>query len=191
MEKINKFYKSIEEHIELFNNLYLVDKSYQDLLKELIKTLKNGNKIIVAGNGGSASDAQHFAAELVGRFEKERKALPAIDITSNSSSITAISNDYEFEQVFSRQLSAFGKKGDLFIVITTSGNSNNIFSAVKKAQSMGIKSCGLLGKKGGVVLNELDIAIVVPHSKTARIQEAHLFILHNLCGEIDDYFTRV
>ena len=191
MEKINKFYKSIEEHIELFNNLYLVDKSYQDLLKELIKTLKNGNKIIVAGNGGSASDAQHFAAELVGRFEKERKALPAIDITSNSSSITAISNDYEFEQVFSRQLSAFGKKGDLFIVITTSGDSNNIFSAVKKAQSMGIKSCGLLGKKGGVVLNELDIAIVVPHSKTARIQEAHLFILHNLCGEIDDYFTRV
>ncbi len=190
MEKINKFNKSIKDHIELFNNLNLVEKSYFDLLKELIKTLKNGNKIIVAGNGGSASDAQHFAAELVGRFEKERQALPAIDITSNSSSITAISNDYEFEQVFSRQLSAFGKKGDLFIVITTSGNSKNIFSAVKLAQSMGIKSCGLLGKKGGVVLNELDIAIVVPHSKTARIQEAHLFILHNLCCEIDDYFTR-
>ena len=190
MEKINNFNKSIKEHIELFNNLYLIDKNYRILSKELINTLINGNKVIVAGNGGSASDAQHFAAELVGRFEKERKALPAIDITSNSSSITAISNDYEFEEVFSRQLSAFGKKGDLFIVITTSGNSKNIFSAVKMARSMGIKSCGLLGKNGGVVLNELDIAIVVPHSKTARIQEAHLFILHNLCSEIDDYFTR-
>ncbi len=190
MNEPTKFHISIKEHLKLFEKLHIVSENYQNLVKEFKETLNNGNKIIVAGNGGSATDAQHFAAELVGRFEKERKGLPAIDITSNASSITSIGNDYNFESVFSRQISALGKKGDLLLVISTSGNSKNIINAVKTAKLMGIKSCGLLGKGGGLVQNELEISIVIPHSKTSRIQEAQLFILHTLCGEIDDFFIK-
>ena len=185
---MSKFNLSIEEHIKLFEKLNLISEDYKKLLKELIDTLKNGNKLIVAGNGGSSCDAQHFTAELVGRFEKERRALPAIDITSNSSAITAISNDYGYANVFSRQISALAKKGDLLILISTSGNSKNIINSIKVAKSMGIRSCGILGKDGGEAIKELDISLVIPHSKTARIQEAHLFVLHALCSDIDDFF---
>ncbi len=153
---------------------------------QMIKdSLANGGKLILMGNGGSAGDAQHIAAELVGRFKKERKALPAIALTTNTSTLTALGNDYEYAIVFSRQIEAFAHKGDVVVGITTSGNSENVVRALKLANEIGAKTIGLVGNQGGKVKDIANLSIIVPSNDTARIQESHITIGHIICEIIE------
>ncbi len=147
--------------------------------------LKGGNKMLICGNGGSAADAQHFAAELVVRYKKNRSALPAIALTTDTSILTAGGNDFGFETIFERQVEALGKEGDVLIAISTSGNSENVIRAVEKAKERGIKTIGLLGKGGGELKDIVDLALVAPSDNTARIQECHETIIHTICEEIE------
>ena len=152
---------------------------------KLYSVLACGGKIFFCGNGGSASAAQHMAAELTGRFVKERRPLAAIALTTDTSALTAIANDYGYEQVFARQLRALGSGDDCLVVLSTSGNSPNVVEAASAAKSIGMEVVGLLGRTGGAVVDLCDIAILVPSDVTARIQEAHEFIGHALCAHID------
>ena len=156
-----------------------------DCVEQCCEVFGTGAKILVMGNGGSASDAQHLAAELVGRFMLERKALPAIALTTDSSILTAIGNDYGFDNIFSRQVEALGSSGDLLIGISTSGNSVNCVNALRKAKTMGLKTVGLLGGQGGAMADMVDFSVVVPSEETPRIQEAHGTIIHLLCDLIE------
>lgn len=151
-------------------------------------TIKNGNKVLLAGNGGSAADAQHIAAELSGRFVKERRALPGIALTVDTSALTAIANDYGYDRVFSRQVEAFAHAGDLFIGISTSGNSQGILNAFETATKFNCKTLGLSGRDGGKMNGICDLNIVIPSNVTARIQEMHILIGHILCQSVDDLF---
>ncbi|MCG7399710.1 MULTISPECIES: phosphoheptose isomerase [Caballeronia] len=154
----------------------------------LFGALANGNKILVCGNGGSAADAQRFAAQLIGRFERERPGLPAIALTTDTSILTAIGNDYAFEQIFSNQVRALGQSGDVLLAISTSGNSVNVLAAIQEAHEREMIVIALSGKGGGAmsdVLAETDIHICVPAERTARIQEVHLLTIHCLCDGID------
>ena len=157
----------------------------EEAVKIIINALKNNNKILLAGNGGSASQASHIAAEFVGRYKIERKGLPAIALTTDLAAITAIGNDYGFDIIFERQMEALGNKGDVFIALSTSGNSENIVNAAEKAKKMNIHVIGLLGKDGGKLKNTSSIEIIVPSSNTPRVQEAHLMILHIICELVD------
>ena len=156
--------------------------------KMIIETLLNGGKILLAGNGGSAADAQHIAAELTGRYVKERKALPAIALTVDTSALTAISNDYGYESVFSRQIEALANPNDLFIGISTSGNSANILKSLASAKAIGCKTIGLSGRDGGKMNDLCDINIIIPDDVTARIQEMHILIGHIFCKSVDEQF---
>jgi len=150
--------------------------------------LRAGGKILACGNGGSAADAQHFAAELLNRFEKERPPLAAIALTTDSSTLTSIANDYAFEQVFAKQVTALGRPGDLLLAISTSGNSPNVVAAIAAAHAQGVRVVALTGKGGGTIARQLksdDIHLCVPAARTARIQEIHLLTLHCLCDGID------
>jgi D-sedoheptulose 7-phosphate isomerase len=154
----------------------------------LTGTLREGGKIMSCGNGGSAADAQHFAAELVNRFEMERPPLAAVALSTDSSSLTSIANDYAYQQVFSKPLRAIGRRGDALLAISTSGNSANVIDAVQAAHELGIRVVALTGNGGGkmaAVLNADDAHLCVPHKKTARIQEVHLLCIHCLCDAID------
>jgi D-sedoheptulose 7-phosphate isomerase len=154
----------------------------------LAQALKAGGKALACGNGGSAADAQHFAAELVNRFEAERPPLAAIALTTDSSNLTSIANDYAWEQVFAKQLRAIGRRGDVLLAISTSGNSSNVIEALRAAHELGIAVIALTGKGGGKMAGLLmrdDVHICVPHQNTARIQEVHLLVLHCLCDAID------
>jgi D-sedoheptulose 7-phosphate isomerase len=154
----------------------------------LFGALANGNKILVCGNGGSAADAQRFAAQLIGRFERERPGLPAIALTTDTSILTAIGNDYAFEQIFSNQVRALGQSGDVLLAISTSGNSVNVLAAIQEAHEREMIVIALSGKGGGAmsdVLAETDIHICVPAERTARIPEVHLLTIHCLCDGID------
>ena len=153
------------------------------------KRLKLGNKLLICGNGGSAADSQHFAAEVVGRFEKERKGFSAIALTTDTSALTAIGNDYGFDKVFSRQVEALGQKGDILIGISTSGNSKNVIEAVKVAKGLGIFIVGLLGKDGGQLKDLVDKAFIARSNNTARIQEVHITFIHAICRVLDLYLT--
>ncbi|MBF0216482.1 MAG: D-sedoheptulose 7-phosphate isomerase [Candidatus Omnitrophica bacterium] len=155
----------------------------------MVKCLKAGNKILTLGNGGSAGDSEHFAAELVVRFEKERRPLPCIALSANSSNLTAMSNDYSFDRVFSRQVEALGVKGDAVLAISTSGNSPNVIGAVKTARKAGMTVIALTGKDGGELKDIADLSILVRSSVTARIQEVHIIVIHALCRLIDDKFV--
>ncbi len=152
----------------------------------ITKTLKRGNKILIAGNGGSAADSQHFAAELVGRFLKERSGIPAIALTTDTSVLTCIGNDYGYERVFSRQVEALGKPGDVFFGISTSGNSENVVQAVQRAKEMGIVTVGLLGRDGGSLKKLCDYELTVPLNETPRIQEFHIMTIHMICEIIEE-----
>jgi D-sedoheptulose 7-phosphate isomerase len=156
--------------------------------KMMVSTLKSGNKVLLAGNGGSAADAQHIAAELSGRFVKERRALPGIALTVDTSALTSIANDYGYEHVFSRQLEAFAQSGDLFIGISTSGNSQGILNAFETASKIGCKTLGLSGRNGGKMNGLCNLNIIVPSEVTARIQEMHILIGHILCKAVDESF---
>lgn len=178
------------EHINVIENVLDRETPNINSCAELIfESLKKGNKILICGNGGSAADAQHIAAEFVGRFETERKALPAIALTTDTSALTALANDYNFEKVFSRQIEALGKKGDLLIAISTSGNSQNVISAVMTARNIGCKILGMTGEKGKKLASLSDDCILVPSQRTARIQETHITIAHIWCEIIDKKFS--
>jgi D-sedoheptulose 7-phosphate isomerase len=178
-------------------------KDHQNTIQKVIDTLvpdiekacdlmttviKNGNKVLIAGNGGSAADAQHIAAELSGRFVKHRKALPGIALTTDTSALTAIANDYGYEHVFARQVEALARPGDLFIGISTSGNSEVVLKAFSTARELGCKTLGLSGRDGGKMTSLCDLNIIVPANVTARIQEMHILIGHILCQAVDDLF---
>jgi len=154
----------------------------------MITTLKKGNKILFIGNGGSAADAQHIAAELTGRYKSERRGLPAIALTTDTSALTAISNDYGYGRVFDRQVEALANKGDLLIGISTSGNSANIISAFNVAKELGCKTLGLSGKNGGEMNTVCELNLIVPSDDTPRIQEMHILMGHILCQAVDDAF---
>ncbi len=153
-----------------------------------VEVLKRGNKVLLCGNGGSAADAQHIAAELTGRYKTERRGLPAIALTTDTSALTAISNDYGYAKVFDRQVEALANKGDLLIGISTSGNSGNIISALKCAKEMGCHTIGFSGRDGGAMNQVCDINLVVPSDDTPRIQEIHILLGHTLCQIVDDGF---
>lgn len=159
-----------------------------DAVELMFSALSNGNKILACGNGGSAADCQHFAAELIGRFERERLPLPALALTTDSSILTAVSNDYSFREIFSKQVQAFGQSGDVLLALSTSGNSPNVLAAVEAALERDMRVIALTGKGGGAIgtlLTDADVHICVPHARTARIQEVHLLIIHCLCDGID------
>jgi D-sedoheptulose 7-phosphate isomerase len=151
----------------------------------LTSALKNGHKVLTIGNGGSAADAQHLAAELVGRFLMERKALPAIALTTDTSILTAVGNDYGFDEVFKRQVEALAHPGDILIGISTSGNSTNVVRALEAGREIGVTTIGLLGRDGGEIGKLVDLALTVPSLDTPRIQEAQLFIIHILCDLVE------
>lgn len=180
---------------ELQNHQQLIQKVIGSLTGDIetgcemiTSAIKNGSKVLLAGNGGSAADAQHIAAELSGRFVKERKALPGIALTTDTSAMTAIANDYGYNHVFSRQVEALAAPGDLFIGISTSGNSQGILNAFEAATKAGCKTLGLSGRDGGKMNGVCDLNIVVPSDITARIQEMHILIGHILCKAVDDLF---
>jgi D-sedoheptulose 7-phosphate isomerase len=152
----------------------------------IVERLAGGGKLLLMGNGGSAADAQHFAAELVGRFRRQRKALPAIALTTDTSILTAVSNDYGFEEVFQRQIEALARSGDVVCGISTSGNSANVLRALEKARSLGCATLSLTGRGGGSIAAITDQGVVVPAEEVPFIQEAHLVIIHILCGLIED-----
>jgi D-sedoheptulose 7-phosphate isomerase len=151
----------------------------------MVQCLKKGGKILACGNGGSAADAQHLSAELSGRFEVDRPGLAAMALTTNTSTLTAIANDYDYLQVFSRQITGFMKKGDVLVAISTSGNSANVLEAVKEAKKHKGLVIGWTGKTGGKLKDLCDVCLCVPHARTSRIQEGHLAILHALCAIIE------
>lgn len=151
-----------------------------------VEALKSGHKILMAGNGGSAADAQHFAAELVGRYLKERRGLPAIAFTTDSSILTSVANDYSYEYVFARQVEALAQEGDVFVGISTSGNSKNVIEAVKAAKQMGVRTIGMTGRDGGEMAGMCDILINIPNNVTARVQESHEVAIHMMCQMIEE-----
>jgi D-sedoheptulose 7-phosphate isomerase len=180
---------------ELYNHREVLQKVIENLsgdieraCKVMVQTLNDGHKVLIAGNGGSAADAQHIAAELSGRFVKERKAFPGIALTVDTSAITAIANDHGYDRVFARQVEAFATPGDLFIAISTSGNSPSILSALKTAKEYGCQTLGLSGRDGGKMNGLCDLNIVIPSDITARIQEMHILIGHIMCKAVDDQF---
>ena len=156
-----------------------------EVLKVSVAVYKNNKKIMIAGNGGSAADAQHFAAELVGRYGFDRPSLPALALTTDTSNLTAIGNDYGYDKVFSRQLEGMGQEGDLFIGISTSGNSQNILNAFASAKAKGITTVALTGRDGGKMADAADYTLIVPSNDTPRIQESHLLIEHMICDAIE------
>ena len=154
----------------------------------MFAALSNGNKILACGNGGSAADAQHFAAELVGRFERERFPLPAISLATDTSILTAVANDYSYREIFTKQVQAFGQAGDILLAISTSGNSANVMAAIEAALEREMRVVALTGKGGGAIgkmLTDADVHICVPADRTARIQEVHLVTIHCICDGID------
>jgi len=181
-EKIDSI---INESVKIVSEI----KNYSDTINEIInvilESLKNEGKVIAFGNGGSAADAQHFVAEFVGRFKINRASLPAISFTTDSSILTAISNDYSFDDVFSRQCESLLSKNDVIVGISTSGNSKNVINGLNVAKKMGIKTIGLLGNDGGKIKDCTDISIIINSNDTARIQEAHRVILHVICDIVE------
>ena len=160
--------------------------------KLLFNTLANDGKFLICGNGGSAADAQHFAAEMTGRFEKERMELAAIALTTDTSALTAIGNDYGFDHIFSKQVRALGRTGDVLVGISTSGNSGNVIEAIKAAHQNGMHVIALTGRDGGKIaqmLQEGDVLLNVPYPRTARIQEVHILLIHAMCDCIDTMLT--
>jgi len=178
----------IQRNIEV-KQAMLLDTGFHNLVAQvamqIVKSLRDGGKIFFCGNGGSAADAQHLAAEFTGRYLKERRALPALALNVNSSSVTAIGNDYGFDLVFARQLEALGREGDVAVGISTSGNSRNVLRALEVAKSMSIYTVAFTGKSGGLMKNVADSTICVPSDETPRIQECHILTGHIICESVE------
>ena len=197
MESLDKKNIFIEKHISLsidikkkiLDDQILLDKIYS-ASEICLNAYYNNNKVILAGNGGSAADAQHIAAEFVSRFRFDRPGLPSLALSTDTSMITAIGNDYGYQNIFSRQLQANGKDGDVLIAISTSGNSDNIIEAVDQAKSMGIFSIGFTNIDGGQLNHKCDLCINIPYHETAIVQESHIMIGHIICGYVEDVFFK-
>ena len=182
--------QEFNEHIKVsLETIKSIEKSIEIAAKICIKSLKNGNKILLLGNGGSAADAQHIAAELVGRYKNERKALAAIALTTDTSVITSIGNDYSYDVIFERQVQALAHSNDVIIGISTGGTSPNVINGINAANNIGCKTIGLSGKDGGKLNRICSLNLIVPASETARIQEMHILIGHIFCHLIDIKFT--
>ncbi len=177
--------RSLEEHLELFGSLGALEADIERAAARICDALRRGGKLMLCGNGGSAADAQHIAAELTGRFVRDRRPLAGLALSTDTSALTSIANDYSFEEVFARQVLGLGGRGDCLLAISTSGNSRNVIRATEAARSLGIQVIGLLGRDGGALRALCDVAIVVPSRTTARVQEAHGFIGHTLCALIE------
>lgn len=181
----------VERHFQ--ESMRVKEKTLRTSLETIVlaaetmgEVFKAKKKVFLFGNGGSAADSQHIAAELVGRFQKERRALPAIALTTDTSALTALGNDYAFEMIFSRQLEALAQQGDMAIGISTSGNSSNVIAAIKQAKKMGLTTMTLTGHRGGKLAKLSDICIIVPSTNTAHIQESHICIAHTLCALVEE-----
>jgi D-sedoheptulose 7-phosphate isomerase len=185
---INYIKEQIQASIDTKQNI-LKDEALMHTIaqvgRECVDLYKNGKKTLLAGNGGSAADAQHIAAELVGRYGFDRPSIPSIALTTDTSNLTAIGNDYGYDKVFSRQMEGMGSEGDLFIGISTSGNSVNIVNAITAAKEKGVKTVALVGRDGGEMARIADYAIIVPSNDTPRIQESHILIGHMICDIIE------
>lgn len=180
----------VTEHEQVLQrSLEDLEPAFERLVELARSALQTQHKVLVCGNGGSAADAQHFTSELVGRFERERRAWPAIALTTNSATVTAVSNDYGYEDVFSRQVEAFGLPGDLFIGISTSGNSPNVVKAAKVARTRGLVTVALTGAGGGALAQLVDQLVAVSASRTARVQEVHEILLHALAEQLEQGLT--
>jgi D-sedoheptulose 7-phosphate isomerase len=178
--------ENLVSHVDLINSFdETLISTVENVSTAIIECFKRGNKVLICGNGGSAADAQHISAELVGRFVKERKPLPSIALTTDTSAITAIGNDYNFEAIFERQVDALAHSTDILIGISTSGNSKNILRAIEKANTIGCITIGLSGRDGGKMNSICKYNIIVPSDVTARIQEAHILIGHIICTIVD------
>jgi D-sedoheptulose 7-phosphate isomerase len=178
------------QHLELLNRTSSLAPDIESLAREMIDVLEAGGKILLCGNGGSAADAQHIATELTGRFmENDRRPLPAIALTTDTSALTAMGNDFGFESIFARQVQALACAGDMVISITTSGNSPNVLKALETAKAMKCRTVAVTGGDGGRVREIADVCLVVPSSETPRIQEMHIVIGHILCDLIDRHFV--
>jgi D-sedoheptulose 7-phosphate isomerase len=171
----------VAAHREAVDCVEALETSLQQAAERLRQTFAQGHRVYTCGNGGSAADAQHFAAELTGRYDRDRRGFPAIALTTDTSALTSIGNDYGFEALFARQLESLAVAGDLLLAISTSGNSTNIVKAVEHARANGIYTIGLLGRDGGCLAELVDLPLIINAQKTGRIQEAHILILHLLC----------
>lgn len=179
------FLSNLAAQRELLGQLHTLAPDVQAAGERIAQALRAGGKLLLCGNGGSAADAQHIAAELTGRFIQERRPLAAVALTTDTSALTCIGNDYSFDDIFARQLQAIARSGDVLLAISTSGNSRNVIRAVEVARSEGVISIGLLGRDGGALRALCDLSLVVPSTVTARIQESHILIGHTLCGLIE------
>lgn len=179
------FLENLHEHNALLATLHALDAQVLQAGTLATQSLKLGGKLLFCGNGGSAADSQHLAAELTGRFIKDRRPLAAMALSTDTSALTCIANDYSFDEIFARQVVGLGRKGDVLIGISTSGNSRNVMRAVEEAQKLGMVTIGLLGRDGGQLKSLCDHSIVVSSDVTARIQECHILIGHTLCGLIE------
>lgn len=180
------FLSAIHEHIELFHGLHGLQSSVEAIRDACVTSLLSGGKVVFCGNGGSASDSQHWAAELVGRFvNNDRRPLAAVSLLTDVSALTSIGNDYGFDDMFERQVLALGKPDDVLVCISTAGNSANVIKATQAGKAMGMVTVGFLGRDGGKLAREVDLALVVSANSTARIQEAHIFLGHCLCAMME------
>lgn len=180
------FLDNLAEHQRTIKQLGQLEPAVAAAARVLSEALAAGGKLLLCGNGGSAADCQHLAAELTGRFVHDQRPLAALALTTDTSALTCIANDYAFDQVFARQLRALGRPGDVLVTISTSGNSPNVLAAADAARGLGMRCIGLLGRDGGALRDRCDPAIVVPSQVTARIQEAHILIGHSLCGMVEE-----
>jgi D-sedoheptulose 7-phosphate isomerase len=179
--------KAVADSLDLKKRFFEAnEKTIAEVAREICTALENGKKVLLFGNGGSAADAQHIAAEWVGRFQRERRALPAIALTTDTSVLTAVGNDYGFDQVFVRQVRALGQKGDVSIGLSTSGNSPNVLVANEAAREMGLVTVGLTGSDGGKLASRVQYHLNVPYKGSARVQEIHIMIGHILCALSDE-----
>ncbi len=163
----------------------------EEVIDKIIKAIKNGNKILIMGNGGSAADAQHFAGEFINKFLMDRKPLPAISLSTDTSVLTSIGNDYSFDEIFEKQVIALAKKGDILFGITTSGNSKNIIKAFDAGKKIGTINVGLLGKDGGIAKNYVDYPLIIKENSTPRIQEVHITLIHIICEIVEKKLAKI
>ena len=187
MSRIPELHKAIAAAKETFGSLVDIEAQIVEAADLIEQCLRAGNKLLVCGNGGSATDASHFATELVVRFSKDRRALPAICLASDSGVLTAAGNDYGFDEIFARQVAAFGSPGDVLICLTTSGKSKNVIRALQEAKARQLRTIAFLGRNGGSTVGTADLDLLVKNDSTARVQEAHQLLLHVLCEIIESH----
>lgn len=189
-QRVDRITAQLGSALELHRKLAALTPVVSDVVGRLVRSYRSGGKLVIFGNGGSAADAQHIAAEMLGHFRLERKSWPAIALTTNTSALTAIGNDYSFDEVFSRQVQAWAQKGDVVVGITTSGRSKNVIRGLHQAKAQGVVTVGLCGAYTDTLKPECDVVINVPSADTPRIQEAHILIGHIICEEVERQLAR-